>query len=127
MNHTDAKIKADRLCCLLGAGWTPRVWENLGWQGSAVKNAIEVMSHSYPRLGKVYYNAYFRPHSTIVGSSNTSPEGAVRNLRLKFIEARIRDLEFLVILLKSTDTPGETISAIECAVEILNGEANHNR
>ena len=31
-----ATAAADKLCADLGAGWVPRVWENLGWYYSAI-------------------------------------------------------------------------------------------
>lgn len=51
-----AQTAARKLCKRLGAGWTPRVWENLGWHYSAVSKCgrLKVHPHDYNRRVESY-------------------------------------------------------------------------
>jgi hypothetical protein len=40
--HDRAQEQAAALCATLGAGWMPRVWENLGWYCEAVKGNCRI-------------------------------------------------------------------------------------
>lgn len=43
-----ATAAADKLCADLGAGWTPRVWDNLGWHYSATSACGRWKVTAYP-------------------------------------------------------------------------------
>lgn len=56
--HDDAVEKAAALAARLGAGWEPRVWENLGWHYSVNKGVCGVYprgSRSHPVTGFTVY------------------------------------------------------------------------
>jgi hypothetical protein len=50
--HQRAVDGANKLCALLGTGWIPRVWENLGWYYTAkLEKAVGIYIEVYPRTG----------------------------------------------------------------------------
>jgi hypothetical protein len=45
MNKREAQNHGDALARELGEGWTPRVWENLGWHYSAMSSSDTISVH----------------------------------------------------------------------------------
>lgn len=48
MAFDQASTEARQLCAHLGAGWEPRVWENLGWHYEVSLTSGENTIHVYP-------------------------------------------------------------------------------
>jgi hypothetical protein len=70
--HQQAETDAKQLAETLGAGWKPRVWENLGWHFSAEREVIAVHKH-----GADYTAIFNGPGHSVVGRSR-SPRLAVK-------------------------------------------------
>lgn len=77
--YKEAHHKADALCKRLGAGWEPRVWENMGWYFSARKGVATMHVNEYRLKSKVttHYTVYFNSVQQTVASADT-PEDALR-------------------------------------------------
>lgn len=77
----EANRKSAALCERLGKGWTPRVWENMGWHYSAQKGVAEMHVNEYRLKGRVTtnYSVYFNSVQQTVASA-TSPEDALRTV-----------------------------------------------
>ena len=89
----------------MGPGWTPRVWENLGWHYEVISpcGRIKVIvTHHLAKNAKTY-TAYLgekgEPGGRWVDTSRT-PEGAIK----KVIEKAQRDLKRLGASLKGLPT-----------------------
>jgi hypothetical protein len=48
--HLQAKREAARLAKRLGPGWTPHVWENLGWHWKVQKGPLSIRAEKH-RIG----------------------------------------------------------------------------
>jgi hypothetical protein len=53
-----AVSEGDALAAVLGDGWAPRVWENLGWHYEVHKGAATVHVHRDHRDGTTSYSAW---------------------------------------------------------------------
>lgn len=108
--HQAAVKAAKALCKVLGKGWTPRVWENLGWHyealfgepvpGSHNVALIEVAVHHYN--GVADYTAWLQTSPQIITDSFPDPLKAVRALKVKMRE-RARQLTASIALLKNAE------------------------
>lgn len=63
--------EADKLCKVLGDGWEPRVWENMGWHFSAQKSnaSVHANCHGDARTGHYTitdYTIFFHTEKQIV-------------------------------------------------------------
>lgn len=83
----DKAVKLSKaLCKRLGAGWTPNVWENLGWHFSAKKGKLEVHRNA-PRRYWANFNATVRQFET----HDETPQGAVAKV-IKMAEDAARSI-----------------------------------
>lgn len=57
----DSTAKADALCAQMGAGWKPRVWENMGWYYSIQKGCVTI------RQDGDRYSAWIEPRLEAAG------------------------------------------------------------
>ena len=94
-----ATKRAEALCKKLGDGWTPRVYENLGWHASVVgcaghlKVHINVRGDTRTTDSAVYgYTAFLNPDANGVGGvwaeSGKTPEAAIKNTIAKMLAQR---------------------------------------
>ena len=76
--YDHATVEAAKLAALMGGGWAPRVWENLGWHWSVTKGVAEIHPSSKDLILGHYdeYTVYFNTEPQIVVSAK-SPEGAL--------------------------------------------------
>lgn len=70
--YQKAKADAVALCKVLGPGWKPRLWENLGWHYEASHYQMRV---TYSKFGKVYTAWFNAIHQEIADAK--SPRAAV--------------------------------------------------
>jgi hypothetical protein len=74
-SYVQAKQKAAELAKTLGPGWTPRVWENLGWHYEARRGGICVVGPRYTHA--VAYTAFFNAPGYGTFADAKSPRRAV--------------------------------------------------
>ena len=89
--YVEAKRASQAACAWLGNGWTPRVYENLGWHWSAVAPGIEV----FPSLGNLPESRY---HAIIGGNytaHGATPIEAAYNAAKRMAEA-VRGLKAVI-------------------------------
>lgn len=81
----EANAHAEMLCVRMGPGWTPRVWENMGWHWSVISpcKRIKIHPNIYWKTGKIEsYTAFLGEP----GSGGTwaehgrTPHAAMRNV-----------------------------------------------
>lgn len=95
--HDRARREGEALAASLGPGWTPRVWENCGWQYEVRSGAIKVR----PNLGlsgstirgdwKVKgYNCQFE--NTGFYANGKTPKAAIQRAGL-MVRERVNELE----------------------------------
>lgn len=77
----DAAVKAaDALARVMGAGWEPEVWENLGWHYAAKKGVASVSPNIWRPLNKrpkiISYTVCFNSAHQVVTKADT-PEDAL--------------------------------------------------
>jgi len=77
----EATRRADALVKSLGAGWKPRVWENMGWHYEAVNGIIEIKTDRH--RGKTNYSAWCQSSPQVIGESCSTPQAAIRSLGAK--------------------------------------------
>ncbi len=101
-----ATKEAARLCAKLGAGWTPRVWENLGWHTSVRSPCGRLVVHinitGSPILGNwkpsgytAYLGSKTNMNSNRWSESAKTPAGAIRGV-LEQARAEISTLQSYV-------------------------------
>lgn len=77
----EATRRAKALAESLGDGWTPRVWENMGWHYEVVNGIIEVKTSKH--RGKTEYSAWCQSSPQVIGESCSTPQAAIRSLGAK--------------------------------------------
>ncbi len=94
--HDLAHLNARTLCRHMGAGWTPNVWENLGWHYSVISPCGRIKIH--PSEGKdplgdacAYLNAPDSPGGRWV-KHGTNPKAAVKNV-IRVVKAESKGFE----------------------------------
>lgn len=100
--HEIAQRRAVELCRALGDGWTPRVWENMGWHFSAVSACGRLKVH-WNGLADCRYHAFLGEGQTggRWAEHGRTPQSAVRNVvkrgkeELAGIDALLRGLPVL--------------------------------
>jgi len=68
-----------KLCAALGRGWTPHVWENLGWHHAAVSPCGRVKVHPASSGWMAFLSGVGESGGLWVGSSRTA-KGSVRDV-----------------------------------------------
>lgn len=78
------------MCEVLGKGWEPEVWENLGWHFAATKGCARVIPHveggTYRRhdYDVTGYHAYFNSEAgQVSGNKQVSPFAALLDVIYK--------------------------------------------
>ena len=78
--YDSAVIGADELCSVLGDGWEPVVWENLGWFYKAEKGSVTVYAN-VDRSGqerRTTYSAWICPGDGVqIIANGDTPEDAL--------------------------------------------------
>ena len=102
--HNLAHQEANALAENMGDGWTPRVWENLGWHYSVRSPCDRIRVHPHHHKGAVYsYCAYLGEKGGIGGkwtASHKNPKKAVERV----IKEAQKDLAKLGALLEDLPT-----------------------
>ena len=94
-----ATTGAAKLCAALGRGWTPRVWENLGWHHAAISPCKRIKVHpSGSRSVRDGWNAFLsnagESGGLWVGHGRTA-KGAVRDV-VRIAKAEVARLAAMV-------------------------------
>ena len=91
----EATQKAAALVATLGDGWTPRVWENMGWHYAAMKGCATVYP---PNAEGGEYRAYLNSETQFIGASANPAEavGAAIDLAHATITKTLNDLDVIV-------------------------------
>lgn len=89
--HEDAIKRADDLCVLLGNGWEPQVWDNLGWHYCVNNDAAGICISPSHRAGYYYASLGGHRHSdrglTYIASDTVrSPRLALRQVIIGAME-----------------------------------------
>ena len=83
-----AKSEAKALVMVMGIGWKPHVWENLGWHYSVIKDGLDLSIYPPSHGGNLYW-ASFEGKFT---ASHVTPHKALA-LVIKQMEASLRSLQ----------------------------------
>lgn len=122
-SKSQAMAEAKELCKLLGDGWEPEIWENLGWCYAARKGGVEVR---YSDVEGVYC-AGFKPHPIAVGDSDISPALALDNLAERFTAIAVTGLNDMAAILKVRGDDGAAfIASLALILEKSYVKANHD-
>jgi hypothetical protein len=102
-----ATTGADALAKHIGPGWTPRVWENLGWHYSAISPCGRWKVHPFIYKGKVEgYTAFLGEvgGGGIWTGQGGTPQEAIAKTRAKAEDFVRRHTTFLDDIASSLDT-----------------------
>jgi len=80
----EATKRGEALAKLLGDGWKPRVWENMGWFYEVTNGILEVKTNR--RRGKTTYSAWCQSNPQVIGDYYSTPQAAIRSLGAKMGE-----------------------------------------
>lgn len=81
--HADARAAAKTM----SAGWTPRVWENMGWHWNIEKGVCSI----HPSHFEERYTAYFNSTWQVLGYGSSPNEALGKAIRE--VRRRVRALE----------------------------------
>lgn len=85
-----ATRKADALAKMLGEGWKPRVWENMGWFYEVHNGILEIHPHHNRLQSKTTYSAWCQSSPQVIGDDCSTPQAALRVLKKK-MEAHMKE------------------------------------
>lgn len=101
--YQEAHKNAKALALMLGEGWAPDVWENLGWHYAAKTTDGLMKVHPSSHLGKILgYTAFFGEGSGGQYTGQDADPATAAALALRAAQKKMNEIDRLIATYKMT-------------------------